>query len=1429
MAIASRRLVLCLDGTWQNPYKARKRDDGSRVLKPSNVLKLSRAVLTADPSDGRAQITFYDSGIGAQVLYPGLANRILTFLDSKLGGAWGAGFESNVEEAFRFLVHNYQPGDQVFLFGFSRGAAQARALTRFLDWLGGIPSKRDAYFAPLFFRSYIVSRGTASPDSVRTAGGHGPSEPLVPIRIELLGVWDTVMALGSRFRACEGTSTRDRSFHVGPEPARCVLNARQALAIDESRYDFRPEVWRDHHEGQSLEQRWFAGCHANIGGGYVEDGLANVPFRWMLREARTHGLAIDPRFIKPYRAYPQGRLYDSRSGAFILMEAVRFRLGQGRRPLTGYADTANLGLDPAVIHRLRSDPADHDQLELYRPHNLLRYLAAQPDLGACLAELGFAGGPSILPGDVLDEIEMQRHDVRSRNERKASAPRSSSANGMNSSPGSWLPEREDEYAMRGRFPWGQDLTAQEFGLALLVLGLLPPGLARRTALPGPGELVDLLLAHRRRYGEGPWAWRLRPAIQHLLDGDAAPRTLVEAAPILVSRAEGVPGLLRLEINPTPDLDPIALAVVLQRAGAHSAYIRCRDEGDTTWSWPLRLAADTDSGLLDGLHHTDGLERLYRSFDLGSLPLRVNITFVSASLAALCARLEASGRRPLTDAVVLFGEIGAPAEEVDGLVARLRRLSGSQAIVLIETRDDVRARQLVPDLIVALSHDQPLDAAAGTVARNLDLPVLIWAARGLIAASSVRQQGRELAHRLRKMEAWIPLRRSTVERIMRASAEEEADEAERGAGDLAGDETGGLRIRARELGEELARRLPMSAPVEGGEPPPDAMDFECETEGADAIADLAESMVGASAEDRRARERRYLQTRVQTPAGHPVLPDMPLRPGRPYKACVFIGAPRDSWLGLGQPLREPPPKPDGSPLTLQVMFWEPVLEKGPQILPLLLYPEGDTSVVVFPFTAPREPRLFSARIAVYHRNRVLQTGVLKGMVGQVASKLTFQPDATPLPRFVGLEDRAAVGASIILNDDPDGNMQAYVHGDGETAVAVIGDEPVSAGGAPDLAVGIDAGQAGALEQLTTALGRNIGRIAQNPDDYADLGKEGTRTLLLELAQHGGALLGRLQLHSGMGHLLDRAEHIQIVRAKLDAFFPAEFLYTGEIPEDDAQICSCLADPTSIATDGRCAEYDADPEHTICPMKFWSMSKIIERHAHLPEHVALDHQFMLRSSPASERERVLDPLAGAVLAASDKVDEAVPNTLASLKERLETLLQRDIPVAVDWDDWAVKIAENSPHLLVLLPHHSRSSDVDYLEIGAGIQRKALLIKSRHVHPDAHPETNPVVLLIGCQTQETKIDLEGFVPAFQDAGAAIVVSTIATILGRQAGPAAGVIVEELRRIRDRRDATFGQAMLAARRRLLATGTPMILGLTSYGDADWRIVSAPDGDPVH
>jgi uncharacterized protein (DUF2235 family) len=441
-----RRFVLCLDGTSNSDFddklRAPKKHPADSqagksgpatgsgklepisVLKPTNVLKICRGVLPWDQATRREQIAYYEIGVGSLTRYPGVANRLLWKTDSVLGGLEGAGFEANIESAVSFLVLNYQPGDEVFVFGFSRGAATARGLTRFLDWTGGrLPSKSDAYYLPVFFHEFVVGQARKSfddvvkgIDTIRKSEDYPPLDlsSFHAISIHFLGVWDTVMALGSRFHSGSATSSVSHTFYLENQPAACVRNARQALAIDEARSDFRAEVWTGHRSGQSLKQRWFAGVHSNVGGGFVYDGMANVALAWMLEQAKQYGLAMDPDFIDHYRPFVYDKLYPEPS-YYKIADLIRGRRGQGKRQVTG----DEMSLDPSVFKRIQTDPQKWPRMEgqPYRPRNVFAFLACVPDLQQYLAGLVVTAP---LPADAVAQIQALRQDCAKTSARPSS-------------------------------------------------------------------------------------------------------------------------------------------------------------------------------------------------------------------------------------------------------------------------------------------------------------------------------------------------------------------------------------------------------------------------------------------------------------------------------------------------------------------------------------------------------------------------------------------------------------------------------------------------------------------------------------------------------------------------------------------------------------------------------------------------------------------------------------------------------------------------------------------------------------------------------------------------------------------------------------------------------------------------------------------------
>lgn len=391
----SKRIVMCLDGTWNAPWQELQRDDGSRVYRPTNVLKVARAVRPR-ATDGTAQVVYYDTGIGAMAQYPGVTNGLLRWFDSKLGGAWGAGFEGNVDAAYRFLADNFEDGDEVFVFGYSRGAAQALALCKFIDWMHGVPVKHDIYYLPRFFLRYIEKHGEpAEFDKLRheieSKGANKESlTPFRKLRIKFLGVWDTVVALGARTQANAATSSESKRFLVSDRVPECVDRARHAIAIDELRKDFRAEVWTAGNSKNDMQQVWCPGGHANVGGGRRTDGLANCALEWMLAGAEE--LDTDPHFLRHFKTVSDAAIGNRRSLLYRIRDPRSlFNEDHARRAIDGYSDSANFDIPRFTLDRLGSSSAEVDygngkvRVESYEPRNLLEYLARHPSYDAKLS------------------------------------------------------------------------------------------------------------------------------------------------------------------------------------------------------------------------------------------------------------------------------------------------------------------------------------------------------------------------------------------------------------------------------------------------------------------------------------------------------------------------------------------------------------------------------------------------------------------------------------------------------------------------------------------------------------------------------------------------------------------------------------------------------------------------------------------------------------------------------------------------------------------------------------------------------------------------------------------------------------------------------------------------------------------------------------
>jgi uncharacterized protein (DUF2235 family) len=360
----ARNLIVCFDGT-NNQFGAHD----------TNVVRLVQALERSD----QQQIVYYDPGVGT-LPEPGLLTAIAKRISEVFGLAFGVGLTAKIERAYAFLMHNWQPGDCVFLFGFSRGAYTARALAGLLHMFGLLAPSHENLL-PYVMRLFRGSRRVDDQDAqiwrvsaqFRNTFARDAGVEHRRFRVHFVGVWDTVSSVGwiwdpVKFR------------HTAANPS--IVTIRHAVAVDERRSFFRQNLFAADVRGQDLLELWFPGVHSDVGGGYPEQegGLWREPFAWMLNEAKQAGLLTDPereqrvltRVPTPEQPWAEPQ-HESLTWAWWPAEffpKLRYNKGIGRRlPSLGLGRRRRI--EPgATLHR--SVLQRMESVATYAPPNLPR-------------------------------------------------------------------------------------------------------------------------------------------------------------------------------------------------------------------------------------------------------------------------------------------------------------------------------------------------------------------------------------------------------------------------------------------------------------------------------------------------------------------------------------------------------------------------------------------------------------------------------------------------------------------------------------------------------------------------------------------------------------------------------------------------------------------------------------------------------------------------------------------------------------------------------------------------------------------------------------------------------------------------------------------------------------------------------------------------
>ncbi|KIX03699.1 uncharacterized protein Z518_07252 [Rhinocladiella mackenziei CBS 650.93] len=321
-----KRIIVCCDGTWNN-------SDGVGQV-PTNVAKLARCIdAEAEVMQGEEkvqikQIVYYQHGIGS------VAGRIFGPIENAIEGATGRGVRENIMQAYQFICLNYQHGDEIFLFGFSRGAFTARSIAH-LIWTMGLLNHRGLVQLGSIFEQWerqnekekvqgALDDDREVKDYFRNLLHKEWTRPSIPIKV--CAVWDTVGSLGLPRPFFLPQPVSKRLAFVNTKVLPHVEYAFQALALDERRRQFKPTLW-EKPDGQIfpkvLKQCWFPGSHSDVGGGLKDDEAARVPLAWML--SQLDGLLnFDPlavgQFMRGKGPSPSfiGRIHNSMRGLFLL-------------------------------------------------------------------------------------------------------------------------------------------------------------------------------------------------------------------------------------------------------------------------------------------------------------------------------------------------------------------------------------------------------------------------------------------------------------------------------------------------------------------------------------------------------------------------------------------------------------------------------------------------------------------------------------------------------------------------------------------------------------------------------------------------------------------------------------------------------------------------------------------------------------------------------------------------------------------------------------------------------------------------------------------------------------------------------------------------------------------------------------------------------
>jgi uncharacterized protein (DUF2235 family) len=1343
----SRNLIVCCDGT-NNQFGANN----------TNVVRLVQAIRR----DEAIQPIYYDPGLGTLPL-PGFVSRIGQRISKIAGLAFGAGLLGKVGDAYRFLMNAYQSGDRVFLFGFSRGAYTIRMLAGLLHMYGLLP-RGSENMLPYVLRQYAEARHWLKGDQTdfwnlaeefRTTFSRDIGTPDRRFPIHFLGVWDTVSSVGWLWDP--------QSFpFTAANPS--VSTVRHAIALDEHRAFYRQNRFSSSVKGQDLMELWFPGVHADVGGGYPESdgGLWREPFIWMLDEATTRGLQVDPTALQrvlarspvPARPWTEPQ-HQSLKGFFWRAAEFFPKLhwdedARRRRPRLGLGRPRRL-LSGALLHdSVRRRIRDAEQS--YRPQNP-----------------GFEDALALVRRTIVKEGTMNRSDFGD---------------------------------------WGKGLEDWEFWRAVVVLGLASEWQANAPTLDADLqelltqviEVLPPLTAQPEQCG-GP-LWYVPPkwiAAVHL--GDVIPADRLAALFDDIRNTQRFPNRLESDLYHA-DAELIA---ALRSAGVCLYHRTPQAPPGDDWQWPLRFTFPDDEqpeplyvSFLERVRNSQTLQRLTRLSHFGEEPV-AEFAIVGGSMVRALARIESSAVPFRAHVILLVDTVPfEPTAETVEMINRLQTLTQAKAVIAKQS-GVAEFSDWVYKFVRMLAHNAYIDGALLYAQWELPPPV-IFLDPSLLAIARI---GR-FAERVRAaldvasetpvelnndeaqpigLEAGVFTAREISTALDITLRRYDAFDEERRAATWTTQIFDAAR-RARVL--EQARRVRL------------------ESQPAESVRRVQIDVV------REGKKVRHFRAGIENRIDVFIGVDGGVLDGPPFRDELLPGDESGHLLTvtLTAPgfLEQP---------QLRTMF---LPRRGASVpCNFIVTPGTERSLFDGRISIAYQNRtLQTLRVS----------GSVVGVAGAGKRPIRLTPEMGTQAGWAGLDSQQpghptdlpahALGAREGFTRDG-----GYQYG-ATLTINRLGGESGATLQAGYQVFGFTIEE---LSKTTLKIESMIDASRWDAPGMQGLDGHDSLELVHFLAHHGSGLWSYVATYA-QGYpaaklVLERlrdADVIQVLSAHPNARLPIEFFYSGIRPSDNATICPSHQYCVTTQECRNCPY--AGKRQYFCPAGFWALNRCIEWHQFAEsnsrrQNEFASHAFAIEAPDERECRNKLRPITDVVLAASPNATKIDPNCVRELIQRIGNL-GVNVHEAADWNDVETMLVKVRPAVLLILPHVTEGrraqpclevgnttrddADIEYMDLGAP--------------PDA---PGPVVLLIGCSTDNAALPYASF-PGKFSIRAPIVVSTISHVLGRHAAPLAGEIVCSMVRGQYAGNTRFSAALRAARRGALRQNLPPVaLTLKCYGDARW------------